>query len=110
MAPKIDEVNAEVQMMKAQTAEFRTETRGDFLRIFDKLEAIHNDLATLKAQPVCPDPGACVRVENALVDQNRRLGILEADKQAILGGKTLVVGGCVVVGFLVQTLISWFHK
>ena len=117
MAPKIDEVNAEVQMMKAQTKEFRDETRDDFRRVFDKLEQIHSDLAATKAVPTCPDPGACVRVGEelkvqraALEDHNRRLATYDMERERILGGKTVIVVGTIFVGWVASRMIDWFHK
>ena len=117
MQPNIDQVNAEVQMMKRQTDQYRDETRADFIRIFEKLEAIHDDLAKLKATPICPDPGACVRLESesktlrgALEKINSQVGVLQADKQAILGAKTIILGACILVGWLINAAIGYFHK
>ena len=117
MAPKIDGVNAEVQMMKAETKVFRDETREDFRRVFEKLEKIHDDLATLKATPACPDPGACVRVGKelevqraALEDHNRRLTTYDLERQKILGGKTMLVAAIIFIGWCVDACINWFHK
>jgi hypothetical protein len=117
MAPNLEQVNAEVQMMKSQTKEFRDETRDDFQRIFTKLEVIHDGMTEMKSKPACADPSACVRIGDevktlraAMEQFNSRLGVMETDKRIIIGLKTYFLGGCFLVGWLIDAAISWFHK
>lgn len=105
-----DEVHQKVLMLEKQTDDFRISTREDLRRIFAKLDIIHDDLITVKTLPKCADPNSCLRLEAALIDQNRRLMELEVERQKILGGKTVIVLVLVSVGWVITNLAAWFHK
>ena len=114
MAPKI---NIEVVSERVTGLEKQLENqRADLQRIFAKLDEIHTGLKLMEARPSCPNPGACVAVNEELKIQraaleayNFRLGNLETDKRVLVGGKTLIFTICSVVGWAVLALIEW-HK
>lgn len=66
--------------------------------------------AQVQAMPRCPDPGACLRVEAALVDQNRRIGFLEAQENKRIGAIAITGLICTVIGAGISLAVSWFHK
>lgn len=110
MKQTADQVHEKVVMLEKQTTEFRENTREDLQRIFQKLNDIHSGLQVLQAAPVCADVETCKRLEIALADQNRRLMVIEIERQKILGGKTILVTLCIVIGWAVTNVLAWFHK
>lgn len=66
--------------------------------------------ATMAAAPKCADPGACVRVEKALVEQNHRLVYLEAQENKRVGAIAITGLICTFVGAGISLAVSWFHK
>lgn len=90
--------------------EFRDNVRADLGKLFERMDEINARLQVLQAAPKCPDPGACKRMEVALVEQNRRLVSLEVARQRTLGEITAVGTMCTIIGAVVGWIIDWSHK
>lgn len=107
-------MHEKVLMLEKATEEFRTNTRDDLQRMFTKLDTIHSALEVINSKPTCPDPLACVRIDKALADQNRRLVVLELARQQSIGERTVWNIVCGFVGAAVLAIIAglWevFHK
>ena len=91
------------EQLRHEDAEARKE-------IFQKLQTIGNDIAVIKSRTPCPDPGGCLRLESALVDQNRRVGVLETTAAEKRGERTMLVVLAGVIGAASGGLIDMFRK
>jgi hypothetical protein len=80
----------------------RVEQREDNRRIFSKLEEIAQSVAVSTSKPSCPDPGACMRLERAYVDQNRRLTLLEMAEQRKVG----LIAGVTIIGAVIGWIMN----
>lgn len=88
----------------------RKEIREDFHRLFAKMEEVATSLAVMKSVQHCPDPGACIRLEKSMVDQNRRIALLELADSRRMGERAIIGTVCVFVGSLIGWVINWFSK
>lgn len=97
-----DEVQARLEMLEKHNQEFRENTRNDLTKIFGKLEDIHGDMVVVKGIP------SEIAVQRAALEsQNHRIGILEADKQAVIGAKTIFFTVCGFIGWIVLCIIQY---
>ena len=91
----------------------RRENREVLGQIFRRLDTIAADLAamqaTMKERPNCPDPGACLKLEAALSDQNRRLMAIELARQKTLGEISGIGLACTAVGGLIGWALELWH-
>ena len=86
---------------------------GNEAKIFEVLDELRERVTRIETKldttPKCPDPGACVRVEKALFDHNRRLTILELAQSQRLGERTAIAAVCTAVGIGVGWAIELFR-
>jgi hypothetical protein len=101
---------AVLEKQVAMFEQLRREDADARHEIFKKLEVISSDLAVIKSRSSCPDPGGCVRLESALVDQNRRVGVLETTASEKRGERTILVGMASVIGAAAGGLIDFLIK
>ena len=87
--------------------------KAHLVRLEDKLDDIietqtniREDVATLKAHPVCNTPNLCGGLQNVLSDHERRLANLEAVRNWMLG----VCASVSLIGFLCWDLFKVWLK
>ena len=91
-----------------------TNTKHTAERIYDALDDIKKRLTRvevlIESQPKCPDPGACIRVEKAGGEYNKRIMMLELAESRRLGERTMIGLLCTGLGIAVTSIVEFFRK
>jgi len=92
-----EELDKRVSLLEYKEAE----SRRWQMETSAKLDEIHTAVTTILSRAVCPDPGACIRVNEGLRKISDEVESLKADKVLMVGGYKAIA---VLCGFIVATI------